>query len=57
MLFRCYKSGAKLGEYPILFENRRAGVSKVNKKEAARSMSMLLYIGLRNVFGLEQKRK
>ncbi|HEY1190710.1 MAG TPA: polyprenol monophosphomannose synthase [Gemmata sp.] len=56
VLFRCYKSGAKLGEYPILFENRRAGVSKVNKKEAARSISMILYIGLRNVFGLEQRR-
>ncbi|MBN9120440.1 MAG: polyprenol monophosphomannose synthase [Planctomycetes bacterium] len=57
VLFRCHKTGAKLGEYPILFENRRAGVSKVNKKEAVRSMSMLLYIGLRNVFGLEQRRK
>ena len=57
VLFRCHKAGAKLGEYPILFENRRAGVSKVNKKEAVRSMSMLLYIGMRNVFGLEQKRK
>lgn len=56
VLFRCYKSGAKLGEYPILFENRRAGVSKVNKKEAFRSISMILYIGLRNVFGLEQRR-
>jgi len=56
VLFRCFKAGAKLGEYPILFENRRAGTSKVNRKEAVRSMSMLLYIGLRNVFGLEQKR-
>ena len=57
VLFRCFKAGAKLGEYPIVFENRRAGASKVNRKEAVRSMSMLLYIGLRNVFGLEQKRK
>ena len=57
VLFRCHKAGAKLGEYPILFENRRAGASKVNKKEAIRSMSMLVYIGLRNVFGLEQKRQ
>ena len=56
VLFRCFKSGAKLGEYPILFENRRAGVSKVNKKEAIRSISMILYLGLRNVFGLEQRR-
>jgi dolichol-phosphate mannosyltransferase len=57
VLFRCYKAGCKLGEYPILFENRRAGASKVNRKEAIRSMSMLLYIGMRNVFGLEQKRQ
>lgn len=56
VLFRCHKAGARLGEYPILFENRRAGVSKVNKKEAIRSLSMILYIGMRNVFGLEQKR-
>jgi dolichol-phosphate mannosyltransferase len=56
VLFRCYKAGCKLGEYPILFENRRAGSSKVNRKEAARSMSMILYLGLRNVFGLEQRR-
>jgi dolichol-phosphate mannosyltransferase len=57
VLFRCFKSGCKLGEYPILFENRRAGASKVNRKEAIRSMSMIVYIGLRNVFGLEQPRK
>ncbi|MFM8271355.1 MAG: polyprenol monophosphomannose synthase [Gemmata sp.] len=57
VLFRCFKAGAKMGEFPILFENRRAGVSKVNKKEAVRSMSMILYIGLRNVFGLEQRRR
>jgi dolichol-phosphate mannosyltransferase len=57
VLFRCYKGGCKLGEYPILFENRRAGASKVNRKEAVRSISMILYIGLRNVFGLEGRRK
>jgi dolichol-phosphate mannosyltransferase len=57
VLFRCYKAGARLGEYPILFENRRAGASKVNRKEAVRSISMILYLGLRNVFGLEPKRR
>ena len=55
VLFRCYKSGARIGEFPIIFENRRAGASKVNRKEAIRSISMLLYIGLRNFFGLERK--
>jgi dolichol-phosphate mannosyltransferase len=55
VLFRCHKAGCKLGEYPILFENRRAGASKVNTKEAVRSIAMILYIGLRNFFGLEQR--
>jgi dolichol-phosphate mannosyltransferase len=51
VLLRCYKAGCKLGEYPILFENRRGGTSKVNRKEAVRSISMILYLGLRNFFG------
>jgi dolichol-phosphate mannosyltransferase len=56
VLFRCHKAGCKLGEYPILFENRRGGASKVNRKEAVRSISMILYIGLRNFFGLEGRK-
>jgi len=56
VLFRCHKAGCKLGEYPILFENRRGGASKVNRKEAVRSISMLLYLGLRNFFGLERRK-
>ncbi len=55
VLFRCYKAGCKIGEYPILFENRRAGASKVNGKEALRSIFMLLFVGLRNFFGLERR--
>lgn len=54
VLFRCYKSGCTIGEYPILFENRRAGASKVNRKEALRSIGMILYLGLRNNLGLER---
>jgi dolichol-phosphate mannosyltransferase len=54
VLFRCHKAGCTIGEYPILFENRRGGASKVNRKEALRSIGMILYIGLRNVFGLER---
>ncbi len=55
VLFRCYKAGARLGESPIIFENRRAGVSKVNTMEAVRSISMLVYLGFRNVLGLERR--
>ena len=54
VLFRCHKAGCKLGEYPIIFENRRAGSSKVNRKEAIRSMSMILFLGVRNFLGLEK---
>ncbi|CAN5504102.1 polyprenol monophosphomannose synthase [soil metagenome] len=54
VLFRCHKAGAKLGEFPIIFENRRAGTSKVNSMEAVRSISMILKIGMRNVVGLER---
>ncbi len=54
VLFRCHKAGCKLGEYPIIFENRRAGASKVNRKEALRSISMIVYLGMRNLLGLER---
>lgn len=57
VLFRCHKAGCKMGEYPILFENRRAGSSKVNGKEALRSISMILLLGVRNVVGLEPRPK
>lgn len=56
VLFRCHKAGARLGETPIIFENRRAGSSKVNLREAMRSISMIFYIGIRNTAGLEKHR-
>ena len=55
VLFRCHKAGCRLGEFPIIFENRRYGSSKVNAKEAARSLAMIFYIGMRNVLGLEPR--
>lgn len=46
MLFRVYRLGSNLGEYPIIFEDRRSGSSKVNWKEALRSISLLIYLGI-----------
>ena len=40
----------------LLEKNRRAGASKVNRAEAVRSISMILYLGLRNFFGRERAR-
>jgi dolichol-phosphate mannosyltransferase len=54
VLFRCHNAGCRLGEFPIIFENRRAGASKVNRKEAVRSISMILFLGVRNFLGLEK---
>jgi dolichol-phosphate mannosyltransferase len=53
VLYRCRKSGCKIGETPILFENRRAGKSKVNTREALRSIAMIFRIGLPAFFGLD----
>jgi dolichol-phosphate mannosyltransferase len=53
VLYRCRRAGCRIGETPILFENRRAGASKVNPREAARSMRVLLWIGFRAFFGID----
>ena len=53
ILYRCRKAGCRIGETPIVFENRRAGASKVNPREAARSMGMILWLGVRALFGLD----
>ena len=56
VLYRCHRAGCRLGETPILFEERRAGASKVNLHEAARSLGVIFYLGLRAFFGLDRKR-
>jgi dolichol-phosphate mannosyltransferase len=54
MLYRCRQAGCRIGETPIVFANRRAGASKVNLKEAARSMGILIWFGLQAFLGLEK---
>lgn len=54
MLYRCYLAGSKLGESPILFDNRKFGKSKVSLKETVRSLSTIVYIGLRSLFGVDK---
>jgi dolichol-phosphate mannosyltransferase len=53
VLYRCRKAGCKIGETPIVFENRRAGKSKVNLGEAIRSIAMIFRIGVPAFFGLD----
>jgi dolichol-phosphate mannosyltransferase len=53
VLYRCRRAGCRLGEVPIIFENRRAGASKVNLREAVRSLSVLMFLGVHAFFGLD----
>jgi len=46
MLLRCHRAGARIGETPIVFANRREGASKVNIKECVRSVGTLLYLAV-----------
>jgi dolichol-phosphate mannosyltransferase len=53
VLYRCRKAGCRMGETPIIFENRRAGASKVNPHEAVRSMAVILWVGVQALFGMD----
>jgi dolichol-phosphate mannosyltransferase len=53
VLYRCRKAGCKIGESPIIFENRRAGKSKVDIREAVRSIAMIFRIGVPAFFGFD----
>jgi dolichol-phosphate mannosyltransferase len=53
VLYRCRRAGCRIGETPIIFEDRRAGSSKVNMREAQRSLATILYIGGHAFFGLD----
>ena len=50
VLHRCHLAGARLGETPIIFADRRVGQSKANLKEIVRSLSTLLRLGWRARF-------
>jgi dolichol-phosphate mannosyltransferase len=45
ILFWCQRAGCRIGETPILFENRRSGSSKINLREAASALWILLQLG------------
>jgi dolichol-phosphate mannosyltransferase len=53
VLYRCRKAGCRIGETPIIFENRRAGASKVNMKEAVRSLAVIFWVGMKATLRLD----
>jgi dolichol-phosphate mannosyltransferase len=46
ILFLCRQVGCRMGETPILFENRRAGVSKINPREAIEALLIIFQLGV-----------
>ncbi len=51
ILFWCRQVGCTFGETPITFENRRAGLSKINKMEAVKALQIIAQLGAARVFG------
>jgi dolichol-phosphate mannosyltransferase len=54
VLYRLSRAGARIGETPIVFEDRRAGASKVNYWEVARSLAILCWLGVRATLGVDR---
>ena len=49
MLYRCQRRGWRVGEAPILFENRRRGASKISRQEILRAMQTVLRLAKERV--------
>lgn len=56
VLLLCYLEGARIGETPIIFEDRRAGSTKANFKEMMRSTSILVWLGIKTTLGFSRKK-
>jgi dolichol-phosphate mannosyltransferase len=50
ILYLCRRVGCRMGETPILFEDRRAGVSKINWREVVEALLVILRLGVGRVF-------
>lgn len=57
ILFWCRQVGCRFGETPILFENRRAGVTKINKWEAYMALRIIAELGVARAIGRAHVRK
>lgn len=51
ILFWCRVVGCRMDETPILFENRRAGVTKINAGEAVKALQIIFQLGLERLLG------
>ncbi len=57
LLYRLRLVDARFAEIPIVFIDRRFGVSKINRKEALRAVAIMSRLGARRFFRLDRKPK
>ena len=46
ILYHCHRAGCRIGETPIVFENRKMGASKINSLEAVKALWVLFVVAL-----------
>jgi len=51
MLFQCQRRGFRVGEVPIIFEDRRYGQSKISQQEIVRAMRTVFRLALGRLGG------
>jgi dolichol-phosphate mannosyltransferase len=56
ILYWCKTVGCRIGETPIIFENRRAGVSKINMREAVSALLIILQLGIARMTGRKARK-
>ena len=49
MLFRVEQLGWKVGEVPIIFQDRRRGASKISRNEIAKALGTMLRLAPRRL--------
>lgn len=54
LLYRLRLVDARFAELPIVFVDRRFGVSKINRKEALRAVAIMTRLGFRRLFKLDR---
>jgi len=51
MLYKCQQLGYRVGEVPIVFENRRQGASKISRSEIWKAAYTVLRLGWERLAG------
>ncbi len=52
VLYKCQKQGWRIGEVPIIFEDRRRGTSKISRQEIARAIYTVMRLFVHRLLGL-----